>query len=119
MEYAIETNGLSKSYGSVRAVDSVNLHVGHGEIYGFLGLNGAGKTTTIRALLGMIRPSAGSVRVLGWGDWFPWAVPGLMSSLSGMSAGPIALHSYMVVLLAFAAGVAATFAWWRSADQAR
>jgi ABC-2 type transport system ATP-binding protein len=65
MECAIETNGLSKFYGPVRAVDSVELRVGRGEIYGFLGLNGAGKTTTIRALLGMIRPSAGSVRVLG------------------------------------------------------
>lgn len=65
MNFAIETNGLSKSYGQVRAVDSVNLRVNPGEIYGFIGLNGAGKTTTIRALLGMIRPSAGSVRVLG------------------------------------------------------
>lgn len=65
MNFAIETNSLSKSYGQVRAVDSVNLRVGPGEIYGFLGLNGAGKTTTIRALLGMIRPSAGSVKVLG------------------------------------------------------
>lgn len=65
MSFAIETNGLSKSYGRVRAVDAVSLRVGRGEIYGFLGLNGAGKTTTIRALLGMIRPNAGSVRVLG------------------------------------------------------
>jgi ABC-2 type transport system ATP-binding protein len=65
VSFAIETNGLSKSYGHVRAVDSVDLRVGPGEIYGFLGLNGAGKTTTIRALLGMIRPSAGSVKVLG------------------------------------------------------
>lgn len=65
MSFAIETIGLSKSFGQVRAVDSVSLRVGQGEIYGFLGLNGAGKTTTIRALLGMIRPSAGSVKVLG------------------------------------------------------
>jgi len=65
MSFAIETDGLSKSYGPVRAVDSVNLRVGPGEIYGFLGLNGAGKTTTIRALLGMIRPNAGAVKVLG------------------------------------------------------
>jgi ABC-2 type transport system ATP-binding protein len=65
MELAIETNKLSKNYGPVLAVDSIDLRVGRGEIYGFLGLNGAGKTTTIRALLGMIRPSAGSVRVLG------------------------------------------------------
>jgi ABC-2 type transport system ATP-binding protein len=65
MNFAIETNGLSKSYGPVRAVDSVHLRVKQGEIYGFLGLNGAGKTTTIRALLGMVRPSAGSAKVLG------------------------------------------------------
>jgi ABC-2 type transport system ATP-binding protein len=65
MEFAIETNDLSKRYGEVQAVSSVNLRVRRGEIYGFLGLNGAGKTTTIRALLGMIRLSAGNVKVLG------------------------------------------------------
>lgn len=65
MDLAIETMGLSKSFGDVQAVADVNLRVQRGEIYGFLGLNGAGKTTTIRALLGMIRPEAGSVRVLG------------------------------------------------------
>jgi ABC-2 type transport system ATP-binding protein len=65
MEFAIETDGLSKSYGTVHAVNSVSLRVRRGEIYGFLGLNGAGKTTTIRAVLGMIRPSQGNVRVLG------------------------------------------------------
>jgi len=65
MEFAIETNHLSKIFGTVRAVQDVNLHVKKGEIYSFLGLNGAGKTTTIRALLGMIRPSEGHVKVLG------------------------------------------------------
>src|SRR5512138_659113 len=65
MSLAIETLALSKSYGNLRAVDAVDLRVKPGEIYGFIGLNGAGKTTTIRALLGMIRPTAGSVRVLG------------------------------------------------------
>src|SRR5512142_2708899 len=65
MDFAIETNGLTKTFGQVRAVDSVNLRVKPGEIYGFIGLNGAGKTTTIRALLGLIRPTAGSVQVLG------------------------------------------------------
>jgi ABC-2 type transport system ATP-binding protein len=59
MSCAIETSGLSKEFGRVRAVDSVNLRVERGEIYGFLGLNGAGKTTTIRMLLGMIRPTSG------------------------------------------------------------
>jgi ABC-2 type transport system ATP-binding protein len=62
---AIQTDGLSKHYGRVTAVDGVSLRVGRGEIYAFLGLNGAGKTTTIRMLLGMVRPSAGDVRVLG------------------------------------------------------
>jgi ABC-2 type transport system ATP-binding protein len=65
MNYAIETNQLTKNYGEVRAVNSVSLRVRLGEIYGFLGLNGAGKTTTIRTLLGMIRPSAGNLKVLG------------------------------------------------------
>jgi len=65
MNFAIETNGFSKAFGPVLAVDSVNLHVKPGEIYGFLGLNGAGKTTTIRALLGMIRPDSGSIKLLG------------------------------------------------------
>ncbi len=63
--FAIETNRLTKRYGEVVAVQSVDLRVKTGEIYGFLGLNGAGKTTTIRALLGMIRPSEGTVKILG------------------------------------------------------
>lgn len=65
MEFAIQTGRLTKAYGAVRAVDTVDLRVRQGEIYGFLGLNGAGKTTTIRALLGMIRPTAGTIEVLG------------------------------------------------------
>ncbi|MCB0121956.1 MAG: ABC transporter ATP-binding protein [Caldilineaceae bacterium] len=65
MDFAIQTTGLTKRYGVLCAVDNVALRVPRGEIYGFLGLNGAGKTTTIRALLGMIRPSAGTVEVLG------------------------------------------------------
>jgi len=65
MTNAIETHNLTKRFGDVVAVDSINLRVGTGEIYGFLGLNGAGKTTTIRALLAMINPSEGDVIVLG------------------------------------------------------
>ncbi len=80
MEFAIETNGLTKRFGNVIAVDSVDLRVKRGEIYGFLGLNGAGKTTTIRALLGMIRPSEGNVQVLeqvvGPNGRGPWAKVG-------------------------------------------
>src|SRR5512134_2098058 len=80
MEFAMETTDLSKSYGDVRALDSVSLRVKRGEIYGFLGLNGAGKTTTIRALLGMVRPSEGRVRILGKeidrGGRGPWTAVG-------------------------------------------
>lgn len=56
---------------------------------------------------------------LGWGDWFPWSVPALLSGVAGPRAEQIGMHSYILVLLAFIAGLAATFAWWRSADQAR
>jgi ABC-2 type transport system ATP-binding protein len=65
MRYAIETDRLTKFFGSLRAVDGLDLRVEAGTIYGFLGLNGAGKTTTIRMLLGMIHPSRGKVKVLG------------------------------------------------------
>ncbi len=57
--------------------------------------------------------------VLGWGDWFPWAVPVLVSGMAGPPAEQIGMHSFGLVLLAFIVGVGATFAWWRSADQAR
>jgi ABC-2 type transport system permease protein len=57
--------------------------------------------------------------VLGWGDWFPWSVPGLLGSLNEPGAEPIGMHSYVVVLLVFVAGIAATFGWWQRADQAR
>jgi ABC-2 type transport system permease protein len=63
--------------------------------------------------------SAQIAAVLGWGDWFPWSVPGLLGSLNGPRTEPIAAHSYMMVSLAFISGAVATFAWWRSADQAR
>jgi len=62
---AIEIHELTKIYGAMTAVDHLNLTVRRGEIFGFLGPNGAGKTTTMRMLLGLIRPSSGSARVLG------------------------------------------------------
>jgi ABC-2 type transport system ATP-binding protein len=62
---AIETEGLTKRYGAITAVDRLNLRVDPGEIFGFLGPNGAGKTTTMRMLLGLVQPSAGHARVLG------------------------------------------------------
>jgi ABC-2 type transport system ATP-binding protein len=62
---AIEASGLVKSFGEVKAVDGVDLAVRRGSVYGVLGPNGAGKTTTIRMLATLIRPDAGSARVLG------------------------------------------------------
>jgi ABC-2 type transport system ATP-binding protein len=64
-EAAIATQGLTKRYGSLLAVDHLDLRVDRNEIFGFLGPNGAGKTTTMRMLLGLVRPTAGTVRVLG------------------------------------------------------
>jgi len=64
-EAAIETEGLTKAYGPILAVDHLDLRVDQGEIVGFLGPNGAGKTTTMRMLLGLVRPSSGTSRVLG------------------------------------------------------
>ena len=62
---ALMTQGLTKSYGKVRALRGVDLEVPRGAIFGYLGPNGAGKTTTIRCLLDLIRPDGGAVRVLG------------------------------------------------------
>ena len=65
MELAIETNGLTKRYGSLTAVNKLNLKVKRNTVHGFLGPNGAGKTTTIKILVGLLRPDEGSVKVLG------------------------------------------------------
>jgi ABC-2 type transport system ATP-binding protein len=62
---AVEASGLVKTFGEVRAVDGVDLGVRRGSVYGVLGPNGAGKTTTIRVLATLLRPDAGSARVLG------------------------------------------------------
>ena len=64
-QLAIEATGLVKSFGGARAVDGVGLAVPRGSVYGVLGPNGAGKTTTIRMLATLLRPDAGSARVLG------------------------------------------------------
>src|SRR2546422_4446795 len=62
----VETHGLTKRFGSgVLAVNSVDMSVRRGEVYGFLGPNGAGKTTTLRMLVGLIRPTAGTATAAG------------------------------------------------------
>jgi ABC-2 type transport system ATP-binding protein len=62
---AIIANGLTKRFGDFTAVDGIDFEVHRGEIFGFLGPNGSGKTTTIRMMLGLMKPTAGSVEVLG------------------------------------------------------
>ena len=64
-DLAIRARGLSKDFGSLRAVDRLDLDVPRASIYGFLGPNGSGKSTTIRMLCGLLTPSAGSASVLG------------------------------------------------------
>ena len=61
----IETVDLTKKFGDLTAVSTLNLHVEKGEIYGFLGPNGAGKTTTIMMLLGLVEPTEGEVKLFG------------------------------------------------------
>lgn len=61
----LATFGLTKTFGHFSAVSDLNLEVRQGDIFGFLGPNGAGKTTTIRMLLGLLRPTAGSIQVFG------------------------------------------------------
>jgi ABC-2 type transport system ATP-binding protein len=65
MDYAVETNGLRKVFGDLAAVDGIDLRVPRGSFYGFLGPNGAGKSTTIKCLTSLLRPTAGSWRILG------------------------------------------------------
>jgi ABC-2 type transport system ATP-binding protein len=68
-EVAMRAAGLTKRYGSVRALDGLDLEVGVGEVHAFLGPNGAGKTTTIRILLGLLRKDGGEVSLLGADPW--------------------------------------------------
>ena len=78
--FAVETRGLTKRYSTgVLAVNSLDLRVKTGEVYGFLGPNGAGKTTTLRLLSGLLRPTAGSAMVAG-------AAPGSPASLAHLGA---------------------------------
>jgi ABC-2 type transport system ATP-binding protein len=65
MSLAVETSALTRDFGSFRAVDGIDLAVPAGSFYGFLGPNGAGKSTTIKCLTGLLRPTSGSMRILG------------------------------------------------------
>jgi ABC-2 type transport system ATP-binding protein len=65
MAAIVETEGLTKSYGSKRGIVDVTFKVDEGEVFGFLGPNGAGKTTTIRVLMALLRADAGRARIAG------------------------------------------------------
>ncbi|HOR01042.1 MAG TPA: ABC transporter ATP-binding protein [Anaerolineae bacterium] len=65
-QLAIRTDGLSRDFGAVKAVDGLSLEVASGTVFGFLGPNGSGKTTTIRLLLGLLEPTRGRAEVLGY-----------------------------------------------------
>jgi ABC-2 type transport system ATP-binding protein len=64
-ELAVEATGIRKSFGPLQALDGVSLRIRRGLVYGLLGPNGSGKTTLIRCLVGLVRPDAGAVRILG------------------------------------------------------
>jgi len=82
----IETDGLTKRYGDVTAVDDLDLVVPAGSVFGFLGPNGAGKTTTIRMLLGLVEPTAGTVRLLGRS--IPDDVAAVLPEVGALVEGP-------------------------------
>lgn len=65
MEAIVQTHGIRKRFGAIRAVDGVDLAVRPGEIYGLLGPNGSGKTTLIRLIIGLLRPTEGRATVMG------------------------------------------------------
>jgi ABC-2 type transport system ATP-binding protein len=90
--YAIATTGLVKSFGTHNAVDSIDLRVPRGSIFGFLGPNGSGKTTTIRMLLGLAEPTNGSISVLGYS--IPDDVKSALPKVGALVEGP-AFYPYL------------------------
>ncbi len=81
----VEVRGLVKRYGELTAVDHVDLTVNPGDVYGYLGPNGAGKTTSLRMMLGLIRPSAGQVRLFGRD---PMSSVGALEGVAGFVEAP-------------------------------
>ncbi len=88
MELAVATRGLTRDFGSFRAVDAIDLAVPAGSFYGFLGPNGAGKSTTIKCLTGLLRPTQGTMRIL---DLDPLADPVAVKRRIGVVPEDLAL----------------------------
>ena len=86
MELAIETADLTKTYGSLVAVDKLDLKVKANTIHGFLGPNGAGKTTTLKMLVGLLKPDSGSMKVFG--QEVGWDKPGIRLKMGFMPELP-------------------------------
>jgi ABC-type multidrug transport system ATPase subunit len=84
----IRTEGLTKRYGRITAVDSVDLDVREGDVYGFLGANGSGKTTTVRMLLGLVLATSGRMEVLG--EEMPSAGRRVLPQVGALVEGPAA-----------------------------
>ena len=92
MTTALATAGLTKRFGAQTAVDGVDLDVPAGAVYGFLGPNGSGKTTTIRMALGLVRPTAGTVTLLG--RPMPGDLREVLPRVGALVEGP-AFHPYL------------------------
>ena len=91
-DLAVATSGLVKRFGGHAAVDGIDLAVPTGSVFGFLGPNGSGKTTTIRMLLGLVRPSAGEITVLG--EPVPGRTTAVLPRVGSLVEGP-AFHPYL------------------------
>jgi len=91
-ELAVASHGLTKRFGSQVAVDTVDLAVPRGAVYGFLGPNGSGKTTTIRMLLGLISPTAGGHELLG--EVLPEHAAEVLPRVGALVEGP-GFHPYL------------------------
>ncbi len=91
-QLAVHTQGLTRRFGSQLAVDSVDLAVPRGAVYGFLGPNGSGKTTTIRMLLGLMSPHEGTIDILG--EAIPEAARRVLPRVGTLVEGP-AFHLYL------------------------
>lgn len=84
----IRTRGLTKKYGSHTVLDHIDLDVGDGDMYGFLGANGSGKTTTVRALLGLVLPTSGSIELFG--HRMPGSAPQVLGRIGTLIETPAA-----------------------------
>ena len=117
-ELAVETQGLTRDFGSFRAVGGIDLRVPSGSFYGFLGPNGAGKSTTIKCLTGLLRPTSGRMAILGID---PQADPVAVKRRIGVVPEDLALFDRLTAqeTLTFVAqvhGIAPAAAKQRSAD---